>query len=66
MKPEKPSASLKPGKKQTVSFSLPHDHIALRGWDDGKCEFAYRLGPVQLMIGSSSADSRLHGHVDLV
>jgi hypothetical protein len=66
MKRGKPSASMKPGKKQTVSFSLPHDHMALRYWDDSKREFAYEPGPVQLMIGSSSADIRLHGHVNLV
>jgi beta-glucosidase len=58
--------SLQPGEKQTVSFSLPHDHIALRYWDDAKEQFDYEPGPVQLMIGSSSADIRLRGHVDLV
>jgi len=58
--------NLKPGEKQTVSFSLPHDHIALRYWDDVKGQFVYESGPVQLMIGSSSADIRLRGHVDLV
>jgi len=56
---------LKPGEKQTVSFSLPHDHIALRYWDDAGKQFAYESGPVQLMIGSSSANIRLHGHIDL-
>jgi beta-glucosidase len=58
--------TLKPGEKQTVSFSLAHDHIALRYWDDAKGQFVYESGPVQLMIGSSSADIRLRGHVDLV
>jgi beta-glucosidase len=57
---------LKPGEKQTVSFSLPHDHIALRYWDDADKQFAYEAAPVQLMIGSSSADIRLRGHVDLI
>jgi beta-glucosidase len=41
-------------------------HIALRYWDDAKGKFVYESGPVQLMIGSSSADIRLRGHVDLV
>jgi beta-glucosidase len=58
--------SLKPGEKQTVSFSLPHDHIALQYWDDVNKQFAYEAGAVQLMIGASSADIRLHGNVDLV
>jgi beta-glucosidase len=58
--------SLRPGEKQTVSFSLAHDHIALRYWDDDKGQFVYDPGVVQLMIGSSSADIRLHNHIDLV
>jgi beta-glucosidase len=58
--------SLQPGQKQTVSFSLEHDHIALRYWDDAKEQFAYEPGLLQLMIGSSSTDIRLRGHVDLV
>jgi beta-glucosidase len=58
--------SLQPNEKQTVSFPLPHDHIALRYWDDAKGQFVYEPGAVQLMIGSSSADIRLRGHIDLV
>jgi beta-glucosidase len=58
--------SLQPGEKRTVSFSLAHDHIALRYWDDAKEQFAYEPGKVQLMIGSSSADIHLRGEVDLV
>jgi beta-glucosidase len=58
--------SLQPGEKQTISFSLAHDHIALRYWDDVNEKFVYDLGPVQLMVGASSADIRLRGHVDLV
>ncbi len=57
--------TLKPGERQTVSFSLPHDHIALRYWDDAGKQFAYEAGPVQLMIGSSSADIHLRGQVEL-
>jgi beta-glucosidase len=58
--------SLQPGEKQTISFSLPHDHIALRYWDDTRQQFTYDPCPVQLMIGSSSADIRLRGHIDLI
>src|ERR1039458_3466053 len=57
---------LQAGEKQTVSFSLSHDHIALRYWDDAKGQFAYEGGPVQLMIGSSSAEIHLRGLIDLV
>jgi beta-glucosidase len=55
--------SLQPGEKKTVTFSLAHDHIALRYWDETKKQFAYDPGEVQLMIGASSADIRLQGHV---
>ena len=55
--------SLQPGEKKTVTFSLAHDHIALRYWDETKKQFTYDPGDVQLMIGASSADIRLQGHV---
>jgi beta-glucosidase len=58
--------SLQVGEKKTVSFTLPHDHIALRYWDDAKGQFAYEPGTVQLMIGSSSAEIHLRGRVELV
>ena len=58
--------SLQAGEKQTVSFSLAHDHIALRYWDDSTGQFEYEPGPLQLMVGSSSASIDLRGHVDLV
>jgi len=58
--------SLQAGEKQTVSFSLPHDHIALRYWDDSAGQFTFEPGTLQLMVGSSSASIHLRGHVDLV
>ena len=58
--------SLQPGKKQTVTFSLPHDHIALRYWDEEKKQFTYEPGEVELLVGSSSADIRLQNRVALV
>jgi beta-glucosidase len=58
--------SLEPGKKQTITFTLPHDHIALRYWDEAKNEFTYAPGNVDLLVGSSSADIRLRGNVALV
>lgn len=58
--------SLQPGEKQTVTFSLPHDHIALRYWDEEKNQFTYEPGEVKLLVGSSSADIRLQNHIALV
>jgi beta-glucosidase len=57
--------SLRPGEKQTIAFSLPHDHIALRYWDEAKNDFTYDPGSVDLLVGSSSADIRLRGSVML-
>lgn len=57
--------SLHPGEKQTVRFSLPHEHIALRYWDEDKEQFTYEQGDVEVMIGSSSADIRLRGQITL-
>ena len=57
--------SLRPGERETIAFSLPHDHIALRYWDEAKSDFTYEPGIVDLLVGSSSADIRLRGKVDL-
>jgi beta-glucosidase len=57
---------LPPGQTKTITFSLPHDHIALQYWDESKNEFAYDAGNVDLLVGSSSADIRLRGQVMLV
>lgn len=58
--------SLRPQEIQSVSFSLPHDHIALRYWDEDKHEFTYDPCTLDLLIGSSSADIRLRGKAMLV
>lgn len=58
--------ALQRGETQSVRFALPHDHLALRYWDDAKNEFAYETGNVDLLVGSSSADIRLRSHVVLV
>ena len=57
---------LQPGESKTIALSLPHDHIALRHWDDDKQQFAYDPGNVGLLIGSSSVDIRLQSNVALV
>lgn len=58
--------SLRPGEAKTVAFSLPHDHIALRYWDETRNEFTYDPGNVNLLIGASSVDILLRGQVTLV
>jgi beta-glucosidase len=57
---------LQPGENRTITFSLPHDHIALRYWDEDKEQFAYDPGNVGLLIGASSVDIRLQSSVALV
>jgi beta-glucosidase len=58
--------SLQPGEKKRMTFSLPHNHIALRYWDEEKEQFAYEPGDVELLIGSTSTDIRLRNRVTLV
>jgi beta-glucosidase len=58
--------SLQPDEKRKVTFSLPHDHIVLRYWDESKGEFAYDGGRVDLMVGSSSSDIRLRSNILLL
>jgi beta-glucosidase len=57
--------SLRPGETQSVMFSLPHDHLALRYWNEEKKQFEYDAGDVELLIGASSADIRLRGRAML-
>ena len=57
---------LRPGETQSVTLSLPHDHIALRYWNEEKNQFDYDAGNVELLVGSSSADIRLRDQVMLV
>jgi beta-glucosidase len=57
--------SLRPGETRAVTLSLPHDHIALRYWNEDKNQFDYEAGDVKLLVGSSSADIRLRGQLTL-
>ena len=57
--------SLEPGETRAVTLSLPHDHIALRYWNEDKNQFDYEAGDVKLLVGSSSADIRLRGQLTL-
>lgn len=51
-------AHLKAGETRTVAIDLPFDHQALCYWDESKQSFLVEAGPVEVMIGSSSADIR--------
>jgi beta-glucosidase len=56
---------LKAGETRTVSLALAHDHQALWYWDEKKSQFAMEPGPLEIMIGASSADIRLRGTLQL-
>lgn len=53
------------GGSQTVRFTLSHDDLALRYWDEEQYKFVVDPGTVDLMFGSSSADIRLRDQVKL-
>ncbi len=50
---------LEAGESKTVRFELSYDDKALRYWDESKYDFVAIPGPVDLRVGSSSADIRL-------
>jgi len=56
---------LKAGETRTVSLDLAHGDRALRYWDERRHDFVAEPGPVDVMIGASSADIRLKGQVQL-
>jgi beta-glucosidase len=56
---------LKAGETKTVSFDLPYEHEALRYWDEAKYAFVVEPGPLDVMVGASSADIRLKEEVQL-
>ena len=56
---------IKKGETRTVSFELAHKDQALRYWDESRYDFVVEPGPVDVMVGASSADIRLKGQVQL-
>jgi beta-glucosidase len=56
---------LKAGETKTVSLALAHDNGTLRYWDEAKYDFVLEPGPLELMVGASSADIRLKEVVQL-
>ncbi len=53
------------GASRTVQFTLSHDDLALRYWDEEQYAFVVDDGTVDLMVGSSSADIRLRQQIKL-
>jgi beta-glucosidase len=53
--------SLEPGQTKTVDIPLKAATLAY--WDEKTGEFKVEPGPVDLMLGSSSADSKLSATV---
>ena len=56
---------LQPGETKTVRFGLSHSERALRFWDEKNRTFKPVSGAVDLLIGSSSADIRLNGTIQM-
>ncbi len=53
------------GASKTVRFTLDHNERALSYWDEQRQEFVVDPGTVDLLLGSSSADIRLHHAIKL-
>ncbi len=53
------------GASRTVQFTLKHDDLALRYWNETQYAFVVEAGTVDLLVGSSSADIRLRHQVSL-
>ena len=56
---------LKAGETKTVSFDLAYGNQALQYWDEAKYAFITDPGPLELMVGASSADIRLRQAVEI-
>ena len=55
--------TLNPGETQTVSIKLPASSLAY--WDVAKKNFVVEKEPVQVMVGSSSADIKAKTEVEI-
>jgi beta-glucosidase len=56
--------TLQPGEAQTVPFTLPARSLAY--YDERERQFVVEPGPVQVLVGSSSADIRLIGEFEVI
>ena len=53
--------SLSPGQTQTATFTLSYNDLAY--WDSTSQRFVVKPGVFDIMVGSSSADTRLNGQI---
>jgi len=56
--------TLKPGEAKTITFTLPAQKLAY--YDVGRHDFVVEPGLVEVMVGSSSADIRSRGRVEVI
>jgi beta-glucosidase len=54
---------LQSGETQTVVFNLPAGKLAF--WDETTHAFVVEPGWVSVMVGASSSDIRLKGHIEV-
>jgi beta-glucosidase len=55
--------TLKPNEKRTITMALPAERIAY--WDESAHSFKLEGNRIQIMVGPSSADSRLQTTVQV-
>ena len=55
--------SLKPGEQRTITFTLPAEKLSF--WDETKHAFVTEPGTFEVLVGSSSADIRLRGQLEV-
>jgi beta-glucosidase len=55
--------SLGPGERKTVSFSLPAEKLSF--YDTNKKAFAVEPGAFEVLVGSSSEDTRVKGQFEV-
>ncbi len=56
---------LRPGQSRRVTFELPYAEPALWYWKEDERRFVLQPGALQIAVGASSADLRLHDKVQL-
>jgi beta-glucosidase len=55
--------SFKPGEQRTITFTLPAEKLAF--WDETKHAFVTEPGAFEVMVGSSSADIKVRGQLNV-
>ncbi len=55
--------SLQPGERRTLTFTLPAERLAY--YDEGRQSFVVQPGTFDVWLGSSSADLRARGTIEV-